>query len=250
MNILTSQVSTHILRSVAPHPGFEARPTGPRNGPMIMSHPANLPRPKGLPQDCSNKHLYDAVCAWIRGAPHNEVAELLNVPVRTVTHWTKTREWHYLVNAARIDMQGEANSTFGRLANMSLEQLADRLENGDEALTKGGIVVRKKVSARDLASIAAIMIDRKEAVERKLDGIPDKRDTFDELFKLADALRAANAKEIQGEATTISVSDVSVVPSGSSGNEADDIARVEADRGQHGVRLQVAERLRVVDSGG
>lgn len=43
-----------------------------------------------------------------------------------------------------------------------MEQLEERLQNGDDAVTRNGEVVRKRVAARDLAVIAGIVADKAE----------------------------------------------------------------------------------------
>lgn len=164
-----------------------------------MSNALTIKRPHGLPKTCSDAALLEAVKAWLLGEPPRVVAEFLNVPIKTLPHWINSKEWNVIVSAAYLELQGYAHSKLGRLVNLSLAELADRLENGDEHVTKDGVVVHIKIKGRDLATIATMLMDKQTEVKKRLDGIPDKEDTFHELFELAAKLRYANAKEIQGE---------------------------------------------------
>ena len=215
-----------------------------------MSKSLPVTRPSGLPKTCSDKHLYEAVKAWLQGESPKVVAEFLNVPVKTLGYWVESHDWHVLVNALRIDLQGYTNSTLGRLQNMTLKELEDRLTDGDEVLARDGSLVRIKIKARDLASIAGMLFERKEQIERKLDGIPDKSDSIAELFALADRLRAANAKEIQGETQIVNHSLSERVSTDSTG--AGPVIDVEAtgDREEPSGGVPLAQGLRSTDSGG
>lgn len=76
------------------------------------------------------------------------------------------------------------------LLDKALTQLEDRLEHGDEAVTKDGLV-HVAVKARDLASIAAILTERREKLDEATKPVVGV--ARGKIETLADQLRAKAA---------------------------------------------------------
>ena len=86
------------------------------------------------------------------------------------------------------------------LLDKTLAQLENRLETGDEVATKDGLV-HVAVKARDLASIAAILTDRREKLDeatKPLVGAPKgKLETLADQLRAKAAANASNAKIVE-----------------------------------------------------
>ena len=83
---------------------------------------------------------------------------------------------HKIGQKARLD----------KLLGKAIEQLEERLEDGDEVVTKDGIV-HVAVKARDLAAIAAILTERREKLDEATR--PAVTGTRHKVESLADQLR-------------------------------------------------------------
>ena len=120
----------------------------------------------------------------------------------TIRQWKHAAPWWNDVANAIRKAQGEhwdQEATY--LLHKASDEIRDRLENGDEVIGKDGQMIRKKVSARDAATVVSTMFD-KRALQR---GDPTSRSESvshtDRLKKLEQTFRdmGGEAKVIEGE---------------------------------------------------
>ena len=104
-----------------------------------------------------------------------------------------SKELWFEEELASLDRQAKIQQK-ARLAGMfdkALIELEDRLENGDEVVTKDG-VDRVKVKARDLAAIAAMLSEKKEKLDEATKPVGSSQG---KLIDLATALREKGKAE-------------------------------------------------------
>ena len=95
------------------------------------------------------------------------VGELTRVSDTTIRGWVQQDWFKALLDEIRAENDHAIDSKFTEIVGKTLDQLSDRVENGDHVLTKSGEVVRVPVKARDLSIVAAINIDKRQLLRGK-----------------------------------------------------------------------------------
>lgn len=120
----------------------------------------------------------------------------------TIRQWKKNAPWWGdAVRAFRAAQRDELVAKLSKIAMTGLENAEERLENGDEVvLTKTGKIIRRKVSARDAAWIAAVATDKVELLTGNPTQRVEKVSQEDNLKDLQKQFKAfTKAKTIEGE---------------------------------------------------
>ena len=88
-------------------------------------------------------------------------AKALNIPDRTLRDWAKTDWWQNI--AAEVHEQTKAYNIarISSIVEQALDETEDRVKNGDTVLTKDG-PVQVPMKGKDVATVAAIMIDKRQ----------------------------------------------------------------------------------------
>ncbi len=165
---------------------------------------ADFERPDGLPVTCTDGDLLEAVRLWLSGGDKIEIAALLKTKPATVNYWINSKGWQVVARMIAPEMQALVSGSLTRLKRQSLEQLADRIENGDYRMDNSGeIVGRVPMKGRDLVEVFAKVSDAQVQLEKMIGSIKDDDDSDKiSLDKLALGLkRYAEARDITGEAT-------------------------------------------------
>lgn len=104
-------------------------------------------------RDYTAMQRFDALVAYASTGDVYEVPKLVpGLSVDTVRSWKHSADWWKpALRQIREYMNEEFDGRLTHIMNKSLEEMQDRLANGDEHVTKDGSVVRKKVAFRDLA---------------------------------------------------------------------------------------------------
>ena len=110
-----------------------------------------------------------------------KVAEATGIPQRTLGDWVRTDWFRSIVAEVRAEKAIEIDASYTRIIHKTLDQLIDRLDNGDPCMINGK-VGRRPVSARDLAMIAGIIWD-KRALARQSMPDPMPRVSPEELMR-------------------------------------------------------------------
>jgi len=135
-----------------------------------------------------------AVKAWATGAKTDELSEILNIPYQAVKRFTRHPGWHQVVRQLRGVLDEEVENKLQRNLRLSLEELEDRLENGNKHVNKKGEEERRPLSAADLSTIAATLFDKRTTARKMVDGIPDEpTDIKKSLDDIANILRKHNS---------------------------------------------------------
>lgn len=130
---------------------------------------------------------------FLRGQKAKFIAEIWNCPVRTVLDVIASPEWGYTCDLHRDDVMKSESAVLTSLIGKALEATALRLERGDPKVLKDGEIVYAPVKARDAAAIAAVFMERRRDLHKKMDGVPDEANAAGEierLFNVAQKLMA------------------------------------------------------------
>lgn len=95
------------------------------------------------------------------------------VPLSTIHGWAHSDWWQTLSDSLRTQYRAELEAKIRTIVFQNLEQLADRLANGDVAITKGGNVIRHPIKARDLVFMMGTMFDKHKALVDALSHVPN-----------------------------------------------------------------------------
>lgn len=89
-------------------------------------------------------------------------SELSGVPVQTIRAWRKADWFYELLREVRNENNAVLDAKFTQIVDKSLDQIVDRIENGDSVLTRDGELVKKPMSGKDLSLVAAINVDKRQ----------------------------------------------------------------------------------------
>jgi hypothetical protein len=164
-------------------------------------------RKKGKgPGKWSDTQRIELVTTWLATGNLALSAATHGIPEITARVW-KTQPWfNEMVTDIRSSENLQLDSKLKKVVDKSVEQLLDRVENGDFQFDqKTGSIIRKPISARDAAKVTTDMIDRRELLQGKKEQITDStRKVEDRLLKLAEEFsRFSKSKIVVNEPLTI-----------------------------------------------
>lgn len=89
-------------------------------------------------------------------------SELTGIPYRTLQLWKKEPWWQDLLYEIRAENNEKIDVKFTEIIESALDQLSDRIKNGDHHVLRDGTLIRKPVAAKDLSLVAAINVDKRQ----------------------------------------------------------------------------------------
>jgi hypothetical protein len=150
----------------------------------------------------SDEQRREAVAHYVLLGNWRKVAEATGIPQRTLHDWS-TQPWYgTLLAEVRAEKGTELEAAYTRILDKATAQLLDRVEHGDYVITNGTLV-RRPVSARDLALVAGIIYD-KRALARG-EGPPEAQPnpTVEQIFAwLGEQARNGQRRERLGRGET------------------------------------------------
>ena len=130
----------------------------------------------------------------------DRVGALACIPASTVRGWTRQDWFKDLLDEIRAENDHKIDAKFNEIIDLSLDQLKDRVENGDHVLTKDGDLVRKPMSGKDLSLTTAINIDKRQLL-RNREVIKKEEKTnqtiTEKLTELANAFKQLSGREMR-----------------------------------------------------
>lgn len=146
----------------------------------------------------THEQRIEAVAHYAVTGNITKTAELCGIPARTINDWKLNADWWVdAVAKVREEQKDEIDANLSRILSKSTAALEDRIDQGDEYITKDGERARKAVSARDLATVTGIMFDKRQ-IMRNLPTTIKAESTDARLNQLAEKVR-----ELQGGMVTI-----------------------------------------------
>lgn len=148
-----------------------------------------------------------ATAMMIRGNSKRASADT-GIPDSTIRWWaTKSSWWPSLMKQVRKDKQEELDALQTDILHKTIGQLAERVEKGEEVVTKDGDIVHRGIGARDLAIIHGTIYDKRALLRGDPTSKTERSDSdaIEELGrrfeKFAEQMKISGnmAKPIEGE---------------------------------------------------
>lgn len=131
--------------------------------------------------------------------------KLSGISHQTLSEWKNKSEWWPIVLAKlKKEKQEELDAKFTQLIDKALDQVEDRILNGDEAISRDGEKIRKRMSGRDLTTSLAIIYDKRAMVRGDPTSISGKADIKGQL----DDLRTEFARMAREELNKTVIKDI------------------------------------------
>jgi len=151
-----------------------------------------------------------AVQAYVLTGTSRKASAICEIPESTIRWWKMSASWwDDLIAQTRRERDDQIEAQFTKILTKAAGNMEERLEKGDEVLDKEGNVNYRAVSARDLATIAAIMYDKQALIRgnptskvarSETDALESLSKKFEE-FATKMEKRGETAKIIEGERT-------------------------------------------------
>lgn len=149
--------------------------------------------PTSIGSQYSDEQRREAASHYVLLGNAVKVAELTNIPHRTINDWRQKEWWHELTASIRLEKSDEIDASITRILDASTEQLLDRIEHGDEvSLDKEGQPLKLAMKGRDLATVFGITFDKRQII-RNLPTSIKAESTDTRLNQLADKVRELQA---------------------------------------------------------
>jgi hypothetical protein len=144
-------------------------------------------------------------CAFAVCGNSRQVAEITKVPEGTIRAWKQTEWWSDIISRIHSEEDEELDTKLTKLVNKAVDHVNDRLDSGDWIYdTKRGELLRKPVSSRDLAIVAAITVDKRQLLRGQPTSRVEKVSHDERLSKLALQFKQfTEAKEVESTAQLI-----------------------------------------------
>jgi len=136
-----------------------------------------------------------AAFAYIITGNSVEASAICGIPDRTLREWTETTWWPELISEAKTKKNGELDAMYTRVIEKALKGVEDRVDFGDEVLDKFGQPIRKAVSGRDLAIIAATFQDKRAIIRGEPTSITKRVKESERLNQIANGLEELDKRE-------------------------------------------------------
>lgn len=91
-------------------------------------------------------------------------AKQTGVNERTLADWVRSDWWDGLLQTLHAEKGIELDCKLSQIIDRCLDEVGDRLANGDHRIGKDGNLVRVPVPAKDAAIIAAVMFDKRQII--------------------------------------------------------------------------------------
>jgi len=113
------------------------------------------------------------------------VSEVTTIPYDTLSEWKRSDWWSSLVEEVRAIKRASQGVKMGDIITLSLEEVHDRLKNGDFVLNqKTGKMERRPVSLRDAATVTNNLLTRQLQMEEIADRMETTKVSVQETLNL------------------------------------------------------------------
>jgi transposase-like protein len=147
----------------------------------------------------SSEKVHAAAMYVVMGS-YTKVSELTGVPLKTLENWRHEPWWYEVTSRVKKEKNDELDAKFTQVLDKSVDELEDRVKNGDWSLGKNGDVVRTPVRSRDLSTIVGVLFDRRQLVRGEATSVSAPVNTDQKLKELWNKFEQfSKAKEITVE---------------------------------------------------
>jgi hypothetical protein len=114
-------------------------------------------------------------------------ARTMQMSLETLKSWKAQEWWKTLVGEIKKEEKLELSSRLGKLVKKTLDQLEDRVDNGDHVLNnKTGEIVRKPLGAKDLVVVTNMGMEKREIIEKQTEEHHTSMSNEEKLTALAE----------------------------------------------------------------
>lgn len=128
-----------------------------------------------------NLKIHAASCFMLTGTVEG-TARMTGLDHRLISEWkNRSQWWPEVLQKIKHEKQDELDARFTDLIHTVADKIKDRLDNGEEVVTKDGIV-KKQLGGRDLATMLNTLYDKRSMVRGDPTSIT-KRESPDDVMK-------------------------------------------------------------------
>jgi len=145
----------------------------------------------------TDKERMEVIAHYAVLGNQTKVSELTNIPQQTISQWSKNEWWQEALSRVRLEKAEELDAMLTNSIHKALDQVQDRIDNGDEII-QSGQALRRKMTGKDLATTAGILFDKRQISRNLPTSISAKTDDA-KLLELQAKFEALAGKTIDGE---------------------------------------------------
>lgn len=161
------------------------------------------------------KKRIECVTTYLTTGKLSLTSAMTGVPIETLRVWKRSEWWKKYSDEMQYEDTVELDRKLEKVMNSALDQVMDRLENGEYMYDpRTGKVKRIPVKLRDVNKVATDMVDKRQLIKKvaKEKQEPQQQITADHLLKLAQEFsKFVTGKQpedkpgvlIEGEATEV-----------------------------------------------
>lgn len=112
----------------------------------------------------TDAHRREAAMTFLVTGNLRATATQTSVNERTLSDWVKADWWEPLLQTLHYEKGRELDSKLTQIIDRALDEVADRLVNGDHKIGRDGNIVRVPVPAKEAAIVAAVMFDKRQII--------------------------------------------------------------------------------------
>lgn len=172
---------------------------------MLTDSPqARLPSPKrrkktDLQHRYSDSQKMEALKLYLVTGNLSVVSAKLDIGYKTLQYWRYSQWWEELTKQIKQEGKIQLSNRLRSIADLALDAVKDRLENGEWVMSPTGDLVRKQVSLRDAHTVAKDNIQNAIQIETEPDQDQTNERIADRLSALADAFAKFASKATRVE---------------------------------------------------
>jgi len=166
------------------------------------------PRSKYSPEE-----KMSAVIAYVLTGSAWKAEKITGLKAKTIQGWKQQAPWWpEAIRRVRKQKQDELDGRITGIINKALDEIEDRVMNGDEIYDGAGRVKRRRMTGQQLASTLSSLFDKRALVRGDPTARTEKVTIEQDLKVLADRLEKMAAKAQLDEKRTIDVKDFTEIP--------------------------------------
>ena len=140
-----------------------------------------------------------AVAIYATTGSFQKTADITGIHENTIRYWAKQPWFDEAIRRQDRSDSEEIKASLTKIIKRATSELEDRLENGDESLTKDGEVVKRKISGKDLAIITGIAVQKRKDVKDEPHSVPIQSSEEKLASLIQQFIKFANAKELNAK---------------------------------------------------
>lgn len=154
----------------------------------------------GTKEHWSDSQRIEAITAYIACGSPSQVCTNLNIPLPTFNRWKAQKWFKDYMEQIRNQETLELDAKLSRIVKKSLEQLEDRVDNGNYQFNpRNGEIIRVPVTLKDLSGAADKLLERQAKIREKPEVQTEEQSMQSKLVKLAEEFaKFSKAKTIEG----------------------------------------------------